>query len=62
VDAGWVKMHAPHNVRQPKPDSVLYGSSAGLAFRINDAGFYAFLVSTTTQAYEANALSFKLVR
>jgi hypothetical protein len=62
VDADWVKMHAPHNVRQPKPDSVLYGSSAGLVFRVNDAGFYAFLVSTTTQAYEANALSFKLVR
>jgi Ca-activated chloride channel family protein len=62
VDGGWVKMHAPNTVRQPKRDEVLYGSSAGMAFRVDETGYYAFLLSTTTQSYEENALSYKLVK
>lgn len=62
VDGGWVKMHQPNTVRQPKRDEVLYASSAGMAFRVDEGGYYAFLLSTTTQSYEENALSFKLVK
>jgi hypothetical protein len=55
-------MHAPNTVRQPKRAEVLYGSSAGIAFRVDETGYYAFLLSTTTQSYEENALSYKLVK
>jgi Ca-activated chloride channel homolog len=62
VDPGWAKLPAPIHSLQTKSDDVLYASSAGLAFRVNDAGYYAFLLNTTSQAYEEDELSFKLVR
>lgn len=62
VDAGWVRMHRPNPALQPKGEGVLYASTAGLTFRVDNTGYYAFLLSTSSQAYEADALSFKLVR
>jgi Ca-activated chloride channel family protein len=62
VDAGWVKMHAPNNLNHPKTGNAMYASTAGLAFRVDDSGFDAFLLSTNSQLYEAEALSFELVR
>jgi Ca-activated chloride channel homolog len=61
VDAGWIKMHRPNHRLEPKREE-LYASSAGLAFRVDDFGYYAFLLSTSSQAYEAEALSFRLVK
>jgi Ca-activated chloride channel family protein len=63
LDAGWSKMHAPVPSLKPRsPDQALSSSSAGLIFRVTDRGFYAFLVSTSSKAYESDELSFKLVR
>jgi Ca-activated chloride channel family protein len=62
VDAGWAKMRSPTQMRGLKSRDVLDTSSAGLAFRMRDAGYYAFLLSTSREAYEADQLSFKLVK
>ena len=60
VDAGWAKMHAPEQTFSLKSQSVLNDSSAGMIFRVKDAGYYAFLLSPSAQAYKAGELSFKL--
>ncbi|HKW55818.1 MAG TPA: VWA domain-containing protein [Candidatus Acidoferrum sp.] len=63
VDAGWSKMAAPNPLRKPSARSEeLYASSAGLAFRVNNEGFYAFLVSTTAKSYESSQLAFELIK
>lgn len=62
VDAGWAKLPAPTRTLALKSQDVLDVSSAGLVFRLTDSGYYAFLVSTSPQAYKADQVSFKLVR
>jgi Ca-activated chloride channel family protein len=62
VDAGWVKMHAPNTIQHPKTEDSMYASSAGLAFRVDDSDFDAFLLSTSSQLYQAEALSFEFIR
>lgn len=63
LDAGWSKMHTPNPSLKPSaPDEELYGSSAGLAFRVNNEGFYAFLLSTTAKSYESSELAFELIK
>lgn len=62
IDAGWAKMRAPSRILPLKSKSVLDNSSAGLIFRVEDAGYYAFLLSTSAKAYAADELSFKLVK
>jgi len=62
VDAGWAKVHAPVRTFSLKSQSVLNDSSAGIIFRLRDSGYYAFLLSTSTQAYKAGEMSFKLVK
>jgi hypothetical protein len=62
VDAGWSKMHAPTRTLALKFQEALDLSSAGLAFRLTDRGYYAFLLTTSPKAYQADQLSFKLVK
>jgi Ca-activated chloride channel family protein len=62
VDAGWAKMRAPTQILPLKSQEILNDSSAGMVFRLNDGGYYAFLLSTSAQAYKADELSFKLVK
>jgi Ca-activated chloride channel family protein len=62
VDAGWAKMRYPSQVRPLKSKEILNDTSAGLAFRVTAGGYYAFLLSTNSQQYEADQLSFKLVK
>lgn len=65
VDAGWAKMHRPVpnlKARRDKEMEELYSSSAGLVFRADDAGYYAFLISTSSKAYESDELAFRLVK
>jgi hypothetical protein len=62
VDAGWAKMHAPIQTLALKFQEALDLSSAGLAFRLTDRGYYAFLLTTNPKAYQADQLSFKLVK
>ncbi|HEY6372606.1 MAG TPA: VWA domain-containing protein [Candidatus Sulfotelmatobacter sp.] len=61
VDAGWAKMRPPTGTPSLKSKDILDVSSAGLVFRLNDSGYYAFLLSTSPQAYKTDQLSFKLV-
>lgn len=44
-----------------KSKSALNDFSAGLIFGVGSVGYFAFLLSTGAQAYEAEELSFKLV-
>lgn len=60
IDAAWAKMRAPSRFHSLKSKSVLDDSSAGLIFGVGSVGYYAFLLSTSAQAYEADELSFKL--
>jgi Ca-activated chloride channel family protein len=62
IDAGWAKMRAPSRFHSLKSKGVLDDSSAGLIFGVEGAGYYAFLLSSSAKAYEADELSFKLVR
>jgi Ca-activated chloride channel family protein len=62
VDAGWSKMHAPTRTLALKSQEARDLSSAGLAFRLTDRGYYAFLLTTNPKAYQAGQLSFKLVK
>jgi Ca-activated chloride channel homolog len=62
VDAGWSKMHAPTRTLALKFQEALGLSSAGLTFRLTDRGYYAFLLTTNPKAYQADQLSFKLVK
>ena len=62
IDAGWAKMRAPSRFLSLKSKGVLDDSSAGLIFGVESAGHYAFLLSTSAKAYEADELSFKLVK
>lgn len=55
-------MRAPSRLLHPKPKSGLDDSSAGLIFGVDSVGYYAFLLRTGAQAYEADELSFKLVK
>ena len=51
-----------HCAASLKSREVLDLSSAGLVFRLTDVGYYAFLLSTSPEAYKADQLSFKLVK
>jgi Ca-activated chloride channel family protein len=62
VDAGWAKMHAPTQTLASKSEEALDLSSAGLAFRLTNSGYYAFVLTTNPRAYAAGQLSFKLVK
>jgi Ca-activated chloride channel homolog len=62
VDAGWTKAHHPDREQSLKSSELLDASSAGMVFRLTDAGYYAFLLSTSPQVYQASQLSFKLVK
>ena len=62
IDAGWAKMRAPSRFLSLKSKGVLDDSSAGLIFGVESAGYYAFLLSTSAKAYDADELSFKLVK
>jgi Ca-activated chloride channel family protein len=62
VDAGWAKTHPPTQTLPLKSREILDASSAGIAFRVTGGGYYAFVLSTSPQAYKADELSFKLVK
>jgi len=62
MDAGWAKLRAPTQTLSLRSQETLNDSSAGVVFRLNDSGYYAFLLSTSAQAYKADELSFKLVK
>jgi Ca-activated chloride channel family protein len=62
VDAGWAKMRSPTQTLPLKSQDILNDSSGGIVFRLSDGGYYAFLLSTSSQAYKADQLSFKLVK
>jgi len=62
VDAAWAKMRPPTPMHSPKSMESLDASSAGIVFRLRDAGYYAFLLSTSPRAYEEDRLSYKLVK
>jgi len=62
IDAGWAKMRAPSRLSSMKAKRVFEDSSAGLVFRVEGAGYYAFLLKTSAQRYEADDLSFELVK
>jgi hypothetical protein len=62
IDAGWAKMRTPSRFHSLKSKGVLDDSSAGLIFGVESAGYYAFLLSSSAKAHEADELSFKLVR
>jgi Ca-activated chloride channel family protein len=62
VDAGWAKMRVPPEAPSQASSVALDASAAGLIFRVKDSGYYAFLLSTSPQAYRAGELSFKLVK
>jgi hypothetical protein len=55
-------MPPPTRTLALKSQEILDVSSAGLVFRLTDSGYYAFLLSTSPQAYKADQVSFKLVR
>ena len=62
VDTGWTKMRPTTSMHSPKSMDILDASSAGLVFRLRDAGYYAFLISSSPRAYEEDRLSFELVK
>lgn len=61
IVAGWAKMRARSQLHLMKSKSALNDFSAGLIFGVGSVGYFAFLLSTGAQAYEAEELSFKLV-
>jgi Ca-activated chloride channel family protein len=62
IDAGWKKMRAPSRFFTMKSKRVFEDSSSGMIFRVEGAGYYAFLLKTSAQRYEADELSFELVK
>jgi Mg-chelatase subunit ChlD len=62
IDAGWTKMRSPSQTIPLKSQGILNDSSGGIVFRLNDGGYYAFLLSTSSKAYKGDELSFKLVK
>lgn len=62
IDAGWAKMRAPSRFLAQRSKHVFEDTSAGLIFRVESAGYYAFLLRTSAQRYEADDLAFELVK
>jgi VWFA-related protein len=58
VDANWPKLEGSSPTSPRSPTVNAYSSAAGLVFRMNDGGFYAFLLSTSGRG---TTLWFKLV-
>lgn len=62
LDAGWAKMRAPSRFLGQRSKRVFEDTSAGLIFRVESGGYYAFLLRTSAQRYEADDLAFELVK
>jgi hypothetical protein len=58
VDANWPKLEGTSPITPRSATVNAYSSAAGIVFRMNDGGFYAFLLST---AGKGASLWFKLV-
>lgn len=62
VDAGWAKLRAPSRFFSVKSKRVFEDPSAGLIFRVQGNGYYAFLLRTGAERYEADEVAFELVK